>query len=918
MRFVDRAREAWRSFFVSGAERDAKAGRISRPLLTRRVLIVLSVVVGFTIPTATVIGAAAQRLHQAQSDATLHENGLRILASVGALDRQLRHLRADAVENHEIALADRAGVERALLRLEDAIGMDAAPAVIRRMRTVEADWNDVRDRRSFHEVDATVAAAGDLYGTVAQQAALSAVEDNATADAVSVLDDALPTIDDRVDEEQNILAGAIATRHIPISSSSRLAFQILASQESRAYNAASVSAQRVVDESNDRELLDAVRRLGFAYSQYAAATNYVLHLHAAHDTDRTLIDRRSGDVQRQIEAAEATASSVARIGYERVRLGEAATYDRTRAFALVAWLTGIIITAVGASALYRRELATRRKLMGTMVESLALSQAQLEAIFDRCPYGVAVLEPTGEIARENATLRAFLERAEIERHVCGDPRFAELFEGKVQRFTTEIRKIVDDRARSLHCEVSGVRLPGAKTIFALTFVTDVTDRREAESKLRYETNHDPISRLPNRVNFLERMRRAMDDEPGETGAVAFLEVDIEERNGTVGYTGDQIFAALSSRVASAIEPNDFVARFDGSAFVVLLYGSVDRASARERVAKILQRLAAPIEMGDREVHLRAAAGVALTDRSYETAIAVVRDAETAMFDARASGGSLAVFVPDMRDRAERRLVLSTHLRHALERDQLYVVFQPLIDAKSEELYGFEALLRWEHPLLGNIPPDEFIKLAEDVGAIGPIGRFVIDRALAELARWQTAGTFGEHACRMAINVSVGELISADYTSYVNRALTRHAVSPRDVTLEVTESAVLSGEGAAAQALERLRSIGVELAIDDFGTGYSSLRYLHDFHFQKLKIDGSFVRGAGDQPGLAARPIVEMLVKLARSLGVSIVAEGVETPRQAAELMELDVDYLQGYYYGRPMAASLVPEYVRSRRLREPA
>jgi diguanylate cyclase (GGDEF)-like protein len=897
-------------------ERDAKAGRISRPLLTRRIIVVLLVVAGFTIPTATVIGAAGQRVHQAQADATLHENGLQILGSVGTLDRQLRHLRADAVESHEIALADRAGVERALLRLEDAVGMNAAPVVIRRMRVLENAWNSVRDRRSFHEVDATVAAAGDLYATVAQQSALSAVADDAAADAVSVLDDALPTIEDRIDEEHNILAGAIATRHIPISSSSRLAFQILASQEARAYNAANVSAQRVVVESNDRELLDAVRRLGFAYSQYAAAANYVLRLHSGHDSDLTLIDRRSAQAQQQVEAAEAAASNVARIGYERVRQGEAANYDRTRAFALVAWLTGIIITAVGASALYRREIATRRKLMGTMVESLALSQAQLEAIFDRCPYGVAVLEPTGAVARENATLRTLLDRAEIEGYICGDTRFAELFEGKLQRFTTEIRKIVDDRARSVYCEVSGVKLPGAKTIFALTFVTDVTDRREAESKLRYETNHDPISRLPNRLNFLERMRRAMVEEPGETGAVAFLEVGIEERNGTVGYTGDEIFGALSTRVASAVEPNDFVARFDGSAFVVLLYGYVDRVSARDRVAKILERLSAPIAMGEREIHLRAFAGVALTDRPYETALAVVRDAETAMFDARASGQHLAVFVPDMRDRAERRLALSTHLRHALERDQFYVVFQPLIDGKDEQLFGFEALLRWEHPELGSIPPDEFIPLAEDVGAINAIGHFVIDRALAELARWQTAGTFGAKSCRMAINVSVGELVSPDYTSYVNRALTRHAVSAKDVTLEVTESAVLSGEGLAAQALERLRSIGVELAIDDFGTGYSSLRYLHDFHFQKLKIDGSFVRGTGEQEGLAARPIVEMLVKLAKSLGVCIVAEGVETQQQASELIDLGVEILQGYHYGRPMASSLVPEYVRSRRMRE--
>jgi EAL domain-containing protein (putative c-di-GMP-specific phosphodiesterase class I) len=248
------------------------------------------------------------------------------------------------------------------------------------------------------------------------------------------------------------------------------------------------------------------------------------------------------------------------------------------------------------------------------------------------------------------------------------------------------------------------------------------------------------------------------------------------------------------------------------------------------------------------------------------------------------------------------------LRRALERDQLHLAFQPLVSANDGTIRGFEALLRWEHPELGSVSPAEFVPLAEEVGCVDAIGRWVLDRACGQLAAWRALGIPATMGCSISVNVAVRELVADDYATYVSRTLARHALAPRDVIMEITETTALRSEGAAARTLSALREAGLALAIDDFGTGYSSLCYLRDFAFDQLKIDGSFVRGTGD--GLASPAIVTMLVALGKTLNVEVVAEGVETAAQAAELRTLGVDTLQGYYFGHPVAGALVADYLR--------
>ena len=403
--------------------------------------------------------------------------------------------------------------------------------------------------------------------------------------------------------------------------------------------------------------------------------------------------------------------------------------------------------------------------------------------------------------------------------------------------------------------------------------------------------------------------------PNGVCAVAYLDIagcDAVSL-GTSRAAGDDAVAALARRLAEAVEANAFVARFDGDGFVVLLDGLPDRDAASHAVARIIARVSAPLIVGERELHACVYAGIAFVDEPYVDPLDLVRDAEVAMRDARARGRSASsVFVPDMRDRIVRKTTLGSQLRRAIERDQLYLQFQPVVAATDRGLHGFEALLRWEHPELGAISPLEFIPVAEETGCIVAIGRWVFDRACAQMAAWRAQGT-DVSRLSMAINASVHEIVQDDYACYVERTIARHGLDPAQIVVEVTESAILESGRYAAGSLEALKALGVGLAIDDFGTGYSSMRYLLEFPFNQLKIDASFVRGPGEE--LASEAIVSTLVTLAKAVGITTVAEGVETDTQAARLVELGVDALQGYLFSRPISPAAVAEMLRPPRLR---
>jgi diguanylate cyclase (GGDEF)-like protein/PAS domain S-box-containing protein len=871
----------------------------------------LAIIVAFSIPIVAVVALAAQHERATLSQIEERETGLGLLGRARTFERRLRMLRAHEVVSHRVALADRAQVERSLLRLEDAVsGAGGQLGLRQRLAALETAWTHVSDRRTaMHDVDVTLAAAAAFESSIAERASLSGEANDVVADAIGVYVDDLPTIDDRIDQDRNLIAGALAARRARAPTT--IAIEIFERQWRRAYDTAIGSANQIRAENGSGDLLNALRRLGFAGSRFDAAARYAFARRARVRNSARLIARRADDVAREIDASARVAAALATRGYARRAAEEQGAFDHTLSLASLAWCFGLVLTLGTAYAVRRRERNAGKRLYGGVVERLASTQAQLQAVFEGSSLGVAVIDETGNVVRRNPALKTLLGDGGDALIGTADARFAACAAGAGGGFTIESVRDRDGKRRYLQSDVSRIRTEAGAPNLALAIVRDITDSRETEAKLRFEARHDPVSRLPNREYFFERLAAALAHGAGTVPAVAFLDIAADGSPSSLGYTGDEILAALAARLAGSVDINDFVARYDGSTFVVLLHALPDRQSVVAAVEKMLRRLGAPLALGERDAHVTAVAGIAVADRPYSGPAEIVRDAEIAMYAARSSGTHAALFAPEMRDRSARRLALVSQLRCALERDQLYLVFQPLVATATGTVRGFEALLRWEHPELGNVTPDEFIPLAEEVGCIDAIGRWVIDRGCAQLAGWRALVGTDAARCTIALNVAVRELIADDYAVYVTRTLARHALEPRDVVIEVTESAALRGDGAAARTLAALRATGVSLAIDDFGTGYSSLCYLHDFAFDQLKIDGSFVRGAGD--GLASPAIVTMLVALAKTLGVEVVAEGVETAAQARALSELGVDTLQGFYFGKPIAAALVPDCLRAPR-----
>ncbi len=556
----------------------------------------------------------------------------------------------------------------------------------------------------------------------------------------------------------------------------------------------------------------------------------------------------------------------------------------------------------------RAELETER-----MRNALASSEARFAAVFDRASLGVAVLDTQGKVARKNDALSSMFPHASAHDLGARYPEFDQLVNGQLPGFGYEIDASKPDRRQWLDVSVSLVHDHTGEAPYALSIIKDITERRETEERLLRESRYDTLVDLPNRNFLMERMEemglhRRQTERPR---GVLFIDVDgFKVVNDSLGHEiGDHVLVAAARRLEAAIGPLDFVARFGSDEFVLILEGRGSRDDLIAYANRLAAKLTDPFDIGGREVYVTVSSGLAICDRPYESVGAIVRDADTAMYFAKAKAQvGCAVFDSTMREAATRRLVLAAQLRRALERGQLYLTFQPVIQIATAKVTSMEVLLRWEHPTLGNVQPVEFIPVAEEIGLIVPIGRFVLERACAQLADWRRDHSEFDNT-HLAVNVSARELLQLDYCDYVEQTIDRFGLHAGDITLEVTESAVLQSDRYAEGTLDRLKRAGVLLSIDDFGTGYSSLRYLQTFPFDQLKIDGSFVRGDGT--GLASEPIITMLLALGRAFKVTVVAEGVETPEQLQTLYELGCEYAQGFLLERPQIAASIPEAIRT-------
>jgi diguanylate cyclase (GGDEF)-like protein len=443
-------------------------------------------------------------------------------------------------------------------------------------------------------------------------------------------------------------------------------------------------------------------------------------------------------------------------------------------------------------------------------------------------------------------------------------------------------------------------------------LTDIHQRKLLEEQLLHDALHDPLTQLPNSTLFRDRLGIAIaqaERRPGFLFAVLFFDLDrFKIINDSLGHSvGDQLLKATARRLLSFLRPGDTVARLGGDEFAILANDIEEPADATRIAERIHEELRHPFDLGGYEVFTTASIGIALSSTGYRRPQDVLRDADTAMYRAKSEGkAGHAVFDEAMHHRAVRLLKLENDLRRAIERREFCVHYQPIVNLGSGRVEGLEALARWRHPEKGLVLPRDFIPVAEETGLIVPIGWRVLRDACKQMAGWRNRPS-ARRDVGLSVNLSSRQFLQQDLVERMQEVLEESGLEASALRIEITESLVMDDADAAIAKLKRLRDLGLELHLDDFGTGYSSLSYLHRLPTHTIKIDRSFI-GQMTEGGSRAE-IVETIVSLARSLGMFVAAEGLETSDQFVRLRQLDCRSGQGFYFSEPLDAALVLAFL---------
>jgi len=565
-------------------------------------------------------------------------------------------------------------------------------------------------------------------------------------------------------------------------------------------------------------------------------------------------------------------------------------------------------------------------------EALRKSEARFRSTFDDASVAMALMDIEGRYLRVNAAYSQLLGYSESEllklhsvdvthpsdRHLHL-PYAQRLVTGEIDSFELEKRYLDrDGEVVWAILSLSRVRGSDENQPYFLAQMQDITERKRLEAQLRHDALHDTLTGLPNRALLLDRLEQSLVHAQRHGGSIGVLFLDLDDFkvvNDSLGHgEGDRLLVDAATRIASCIRAGDTVSRFGGDEFAILLPDITDFSGAVEVAERISRAFEAPFRLAGRDITITISTGIAISESGNDTSEDLLRHADVAMYRAKHLGKNRHdVFDAEMHAASLRRLQMEEELRAAIENDRMRLVFQPKVQLATGAVVGCEALVRWDDPERGMISPGEFIPFAEESGLIVQLGAWVIREACQQAANWRTrndastASHDGLPAFMISVNLSARQFQQPDLVDMIATVLAETGLPAEQLMVELTETVVMDDAESSVERLKRLKQLGVQIAIDDFGTGYSSLAYLRRFPVDVIKIDRGFIDGLGREPEACA--IVEATIGLAHTLGILVVAEGVESSLQLQQLRDLGCDLAQGYHFAPPLRAEQLEMYV---------